>query len=384
MPAADRRYSEAAQLLVRRRRFVLERRRPVVLIVDDDRGIRGVLSGTLEGDYEVVEAVSGPDALEVFEQQRFDAVLLDIRMPGMGGLEVLRRMKAIEPRVEVILLSAVEEVPTVVEGMKAGAFDYVTKPWGIDDLLSRLGRAIRRREGEEILLVCDEVGCLAALHVVVERNVASAISVSIAAALRGYAGGRPRLVIAETPPEPTAAADLINRLRGRYNESPLLALTRDEAAAKHIRDTAGMPSWAVLAGQYHLGSLLEWIATAMPPLGETRVALPTLRAPVPDAIEHVIRHHAERLLAEDLARASGLSPRQLADAYHDSLGMSAKEFITRFRVVAACRLLLEGSPTLQQIAESTGFEDASHLSHVFNRYVGMRPGEYRRRLTAVG
>jgi DNA-binding NtrC family response regulator len=362
---------------------VLEQRRPVVLIVDDDRGIRGVLAGTLESDYEIVEAVSGPEALEAFEQQRFDAVLLDIRMPGMSGLEVLRRMKVIEPRVEVILLSAVEEVPTVVEGMKAGAFDYVTKPWGIDDLLGRLARAVRRREGEEVLLVADEVGCLGALHVIVERNVASAISASPAAALRGYAGARPRLVIVETPVEPVAAVDIVGRLRARYNESPLLAVTADGSAAEHVRESAGLPAWAVLAGPYHLGSLLEWMATAMPPLGESRVALPTLRPPVTEAIEHIIRHHAERLLAEDVARAAGLSARQLADAFNDCLGMSAKEFITRFRVVAACRLLIEGSLTLQQIADATGFEDASHLSHVFNRYLGMRPGEYRRRLSSV-
>jgi DNA-binding NtrC family response regulator len=362
---------------------VLERRRPVILIVDDDRGIRGVLSETLETDYDVMEAVSGPEALEAFEQQRFDAVLLDIRMPGMGGLEVLRRMKAIEPRVEVILLSAVEEVPTVVEGMKAGAFDYVTKPWGIDDLLARLARAVRRREGEEVLLVADEVGCLGALHVIVERNVASAVSASSAAALRGYAGGRPRLVVVEAPAESAAAVDVVGRLRARYSESPLLAVAADGSAAEHIRQSAGLPAWAVLAGPYHLGRLLEWLATAMPPLGETRVALPTLRPVVGEAIEHVIRHHAERLLAEDVARASGLSARQLADTFNECLGMSAKEFITRFRVVAACRLLIEGSPTLQQIAESTGFEDASHLSHVFNRYLGMRPGEYRRRLTSA-
>jgi DNA-binding NtrC family response regulator len=363
---------------------VLARRRPAVLIVDDDREIRAVLSATLDGDYAVVAAVSGPEALEIFEQQRFDVVLLDIRMPIMDGLEVLRRMKAIEPRVEVILLSAIEEVPTVVEGMKAGAFDYVTKPWSIDDLQTRLGRAVRRREGEEIILVSDEVGCLAALHVILERNVASAISASVAAGLRGYAGGRPRLVIAETPPAPTVAADMLNRLRARYGAAPVLALAREESVAKHVRDTARLPAWAVLTGPYDLSTVLEWIGTAMPPLGETRVALPTLRPPVPAAIAHVIHHHAERLLAEDLARAAGLSPRQLADAFHDCLGMSAKEFITRFRVVAACRLLLEGSPTLQQIAECTGFEDASHLSHVFNRYVGTRPGEYRRRLTTVG
>ena len=91
-------------------------RRPVVLIVDDDRGVRGALASTFEEEYEAVEAVSGPEALQVFEERRFDAVVLDIRMPEMGGLEVLRRMKAIEPRVEVILLSALDDVPTVVEG----------------------------------------------------------------------------------------------------------------------------------------------------------------------------------------------------------------------------------------------------------------------------
>ena len=361
---------------------MLERRRPVVLIVDDDRGVRSVLAGTFEEEYEAVEAVSGPEALRLFEERRFDAVVLDIRMPEMGGLEVLRRMKAIEPRVEVILLSALDDVPTVVEGMKAGAFDYVTKPWRIDDLLARLARAVRRRDGEEVLLVSDEAGCLAALHVIVERNVASAISASSAAALCGHAEGRPRLVIVETPPDAAAAVEVVGHLRERYNASPLLAVARDEIAAKQLRET-GLPAWAVLAGSYHIGTLLEWIATAMPPLGETRVALPALRSVVIQAVDRVMRHYAERLLAEDLARATGVSPRQLADTFHECLGMSAKEFITRFRVVAACRHLIDGSATLQQIADLTGFEDASHLSHVFNRYVGMRPGEYRRKLTGA-
>jgi CheY-like chemotaxis protein len=361
---------------------VLERRRPVVLVVDDDHAVRGALAETLREEYEPVEAASGPAALEQFEDRRFDAVMLDIRMPEMSGIEVLRRMKAIEPRVEIILVSALDEVPTVVEGMKAGAFDYVTKPWRIDDLLARVGRAVRRREGEEVLLVSDVTGCLAALHVIVERNVASAISSSSAAALRGYAGGRPRLIIVETPAEPDPAVAIVGRLRERYNASPLLAVTSDETTAKHLRET-GLPAWAVLGGPYHLGTLLDWIGTAMPPLGETRVTLPALRPLVIQAVDRVLGHYAERLLAEDLARATGVSPRQLADTFHECLGMSAKEFITRFRVVAACRHLIDGTATLQQISDVTGFEDASHLSHVFNRYVGLRPGEYRRRLAGA-
>ena len=81
------------------------------------------------------------------------------------------------------------------------------------------------------------------------------------------------------------------------------------------------PGETVLGGPYHLGTLLEWIATAMPPLGETRVALPTLRPLVVQAVERVIHDYAERLLAEDLARATGVSPRQLADTFHECLGM---------------------------------------------------------------
>jgi AraC family transcriptional regulator, transcriptional activator for feuABC-ybbA operon len=121
----------------------------------------------------------------------------------------------------------------------------------------------------------------------------------------------------------------------------------------------------------------------MPPLGETRVALPTLRPAVTETIDHVIRHHRERLLAEDLAPVTGSSPRPARRHVQRVLGLSAKEFVTRFRVVAVFRLRLEGSPTLQQIADVSGFEDASHLSHVFNRYLGMRPGEYSRRFTTV-
>lgn len=359
-------------------------RRPVVLAVDDDRGIRDVLAGTLEGHYDIVMAADGEAAIQAFEEQRFDAVLLDIRMPGLGGIDVLRRMKTIEPRVEIILLTAVEEVPTVVEGMKAGAFDYITKPWGIDDLLARLANAVRRREGEEVLLVAGDIGLFTALHVVVERSVANAVSVSPETALKGYAGGRPRLVIVEVPADPEAAVDLVGRLRTRYQDSPLLVAAPDVATADRVREAAGLQSWAVLAGPLHLGNLLEWLGTAMTPLGQAHVSLPSLRPAVVQGVDHVIRHHGERLLSEDVARAAGISARQLADTFNDCLGMSAKEFITRFRVASASRMLIDGAHTLQQIADATGFEDASHLSHVFNRYLGVRPGEYRRRLKAAG
>ena len=359
-----------------------EPRRPVVLIVDDDRGIRGVLGEMLAADYELVMAHDGPTALDAFERRRMDAVILDVRMPGMDGLEVLRRMKTIDPRVEVILLTGVNDVPTVVEGVKRGAFDYVTKPWDVDDLLDRLARAIHRRESDEVFLVGNEVGRLTALHVIVERSVATAVSLSPATALKGVAGRPPRLVIVESPLEPPMAVELVSGLRARYQESAFLVIAADAPAAEIVRESAGLPPWAVLPASCSLGEVLDRIAIAVTPLGEPRVVMPPLPPAVAAAIEHVIQHHRDRLLAEDVARPAGLSARQLGDAFRDCLGMSAKEFVTRFRMSAACRLLTDDTHTLGPIAEMTGFEDASHLSHVFSRYLGMRPGEYRRRFEA--
>src|SRR5437870_3562772 len=120
-------------------------RRPVVLVVDDDPGIRDALSMVLESDYAVVTAADGRTALEVFRQRSVDAVLLDLRLPDIGGLDVLRQMRAIDPRVDVILVTAVHEIPITVQGIRSGAVDYITKPFETEGLLAALAQATRRR-----------------------------------------------------------------------------------------------------------------------------------------------------------------------------------------------------------------------------------------------
>src|SRR2546427_5858793 len=158
-------------------------RRPVVLVVDDDPGIRDALSMVLESDYAVVTAADGRTALQTFRQRSVDAVLLDVRLPDIGGLDVLRRMHAIDPRVDVILVTAVHEIPITVQGIKSGAVDYITKPFETEHLLAVLGQATRRRCGvKHILLVAAGICVLTALEVILERTVATAVCVSPRAA----------------------------------------------------------------------------------------------------------------------------------------------------------------------------------------------------------
>src|SRR5437016_12989245 len=119
--------------------------RPVVLVVDDDPGVRESFRLILEDHYDVTDVPDGPTALDVVRTSTVDLVLLDIRLPGMDGIEVLERIKALDEGIEVILVTAVKTVRTAVDARKLGAFDYLTKPFEEDELLSLSRRALDRR-----------------------------------------------------------------------------------------------------------------------------------------------------------------------------------------------------------------------------------------------
>src|SRR5262245_57114755 len=119
--------------------------RPVILVVDDDPGVRESFRLILEDHYDVVDVPDGPSALDVVRASPMDLVLLDIRLPGMDGIEVLERIKAIDDRAEVILVTAVKTVRTAVAAMKLGASDYRTKPFEEAELLSLASRALEPR-----------------------------------------------------------------------------------------------------------------------------------------------------------------------------------------------------------------------------------------------
>ena len=116
------------------------------LIVDDEKSIQYALSEELEQlGYECVTASSGQEALERATRQEFDLMMLDVRMPGMSGLEVLKNFRAGHPGTCVVMLTAMVETSIATEAMELGADDYVTKPWDPDDVSIRLKRAHKRR-----------------------------------------------------------------------------------------------------------------------------------------------------------------------------------------------------------------------------------------------
>ena len=128
------------------------RRRGTVLVVDDEEGVRASIRAILEETCEILEARNGEEALEVLRARDVDLVMLDQRMPGEPGIDVLPRVKAVDPSTVVVIATAVREVRTAVEALKRGAYDYLTKPFDVDDILLLAERAFEKRALEREVL----------------------------------------------------------------------------------------------------------------------------------------------------------------------------------------------------------------------------------------
>jgi putative two-component system response regulator len=114
-----------------------------VLLVDDEEAVRRMLTEHLvEAGYEIIPAENGREALEKLHECPVDLVVADIRMPEMGGFELLQQVVAQHPPVGFVMLTACQDVPTAVRAMKAGALDYIVKPFQLEEVSASLARAL--------------------------------------------------------------------------------------------------------------------------------------------------------------------------------------------------------------------------------------------------
>jgi DNA-binding NtrC family response regulator len=115
-----------------------------VLLVDDEEEFVSALSERLGlRGIEVDTALNGEEALATMVEKEFELVILDVMMPGLGGLEVLKQIKATHPRTEVILLTGHGATREGIEGMRLGAFDYLIKPVDIEEMLEKMKQAVK-------------------------------------------------------------------------------------------------------------------------------------------------------------------------------------------------------------------------------------------------
>jgi DNA-binding NtrC family response regulator len=131
---------------------------PRILIIDDDSSLLESYTVLLEDEFQVHTAETGETGLKLLRQEDISVILLDIRLPDMDGMEVLRQAKAMDENVAVIMITAVKNVRVAVEAIKLGAYDYLVKPFEVDEVLSLLRRALERQNlMREVLYLRAEV-----------------------------------------------------------------------------------------------------------------------------------------------------------------------------------------------------------------------------------
>jgi DNA-binding NtrC family response regulator len=132
--------------------------RGTVLVVDDEPSVRASVRAILEGTCRILEAEDGEAAMEQLRAHDVDLVVLDQRMPGEAGIDVLPRIVAFDPAIVVVMVTAVHEVRMAVEALRRGAYDYLTKPFDVDDIAILVRRALEKRALErEVLCLRSEL-----------------------------------------------------------------------------------------------------------------------------------------------------------------------------------------------------------------------------------
>lgn len=126
-----------------------------VLLIDDEEGFVSALERRLaRREVEVLTALSGEAGLEKLDQEPgVDVVLLDVKMPGIDGIETLKRIKSKHPLVEVIMLTGHATVESAIDGMKLGAFDYLMKPHETEELMAKIAEAKVKRHAHKIKIL---------------------------------------------------------------------------------------------------------------------------------------------------------------------------------------------------------------------------------------
>ena len=133
-------------------------KKDIILVVDDEKGVLQSFKMVLKTDYNVLLAETGEKAIKILKENSVDLILLDIILPDINGIDLLEKLKSMDPNVEVIMVSAVKEIPTAVKAMKLGAYDYVTKPFVVEDIRNIVRRAFEKHNLiKEVTYLKDEL-----------------------------------------------------------------------------------------------------------------------------------------------------------------------------------------------------------------------------------
>lgn len=403
-----------------------------ILIVDDVRAIREGLKRTIASEFPEAEirlARSAMEALEAISNRSTDIVLLDIMMPGMSGLELLEKGRAIDKRIRWIVVSAYNHFHFAQEAMRHGARDYLLKPIGREKLIERI-RGMREELGEENEAQSDSLTLSRNLKylqgTVFKRWITGLVidGFDLSKLAGEYKEFRLIVVYLHADRElelhqfivDNVLSEMIGYKRaglftsfGERKMIGLLADARDEAAAEFERDLRGILD-RTLKEEYTLEigpvqsdfssipANVRKMGTPVNPLPKriergvdrpesssgdapSRLADKLIRNDDADmmdvALQYIRAHYQENVSLERVASAVYLNPSYFSLLFKQKMGFGYKDYVIHLRMEKAKELLAQMSLKVSEVAERIGYTDMRHFTQVFRKTFGMTPSAYR-------
>ena len=366
---------------------------PTVLLVDDEElsrfALRTLLSRNFSDVTVIAEAETGEEAVEKYARYRPDGVLMDIRIPGMNGLEASRRILAAHPMASILICSAYDTFSLVSEALDIGVKGYLLKPVKREEAVEKISRLFHASVSAAEAFADQQVLALLTSREMSEVTRAQITrycgrldeGVLMAAACPGAKEeGLSRLGYLLKKRAPSLGYVFTGMLEGLF---AALVSPSDDAAAWAARfhdacqeaEFAGAPRCvqAVVGGAWAnaWSGLVRLLMTA----DADEKGLNLL-----DNIDRFIRDDQLAALSlESLALDLGVSPQHLSMSFKERVGVNFIEYITRRRMHLARRLLKETSVSSGEIARRCGYADPTYFRKLFAKYYGVSPQEYRAR-----
>ena len=359
------------------------KRRPLILAVDDDDGVLQALHLILDEHYDVLGARDGNTALSMLRSHNVDLVLLDLLIDGIDGITLLEQLRAGGVDVPVVIVSGINTAWTAAAAMRLGALEYITKPFDEGELLASVSFALRRaadaaelrpaRQPPRILLIGCHVGLAASLTALLSAHARVESLPASGEALLCIPPVSPDAIVLDVEGSAPDPCDVLARVKSRFSLAPIIVINMpvrsscDRLGAQAERLTA-------LFKPVRVQELLDELTVHLRP--SVRV-LPRFSTRVTTIIEYVSVNFAA-VRVQDLGRVLGTSPYYLSRLFRSETGVGLNAYVTRVRIEAARHLLLETGDKIKTVAARVGLHDASHLSRLFLKYSGHRPGSVRR------
>ncbi|GAB6172874.1 hypothetical protein JCM15765_23520 [Paradesulfitobacterium aromaticivorans] len=340
-----------------------------VLLVDDEELERKVLHFTLQNEnlpiHILGEAANGREALEQVHTIRPDLIIMDIKMPGINGIEATKQIKAAYPATEVIILTAYNEFSYSQQAIKAQASDYLLKPVMPQQLIRAVKEALDRlaqkdfQPGPAIDLASLEEQVKAGNLEDAKRELSYVLQLLASKELNPSAsvihsfGIRLMVIIVHASLSAGADSTEVTALENN--------MVRE---LSHMSSVEGLRCW----GEAILDQCIALLVKNR--LCGDQVLLR-------QALDYIKSNHANKITLDQVAAHVHLSPAYLSRLFNKKTGRVFTEYLTQVRLEKAKQRLRIPLETIEQIAAATGFSSSSYFSAVFKKYEGITPSQYR-------